>query len=109
MDRKVKTYADTPRVVRVKYSRELQPEDPEIADTLGWIYYKKNVFLIAISLLKESAEKLPEDPMVRFHLGMAYYKKGEHEPARTELEKSLKLAANHSGAEEARTVLQEME
>src|SRR5439155_22915746 len=40
-------------------AREQQPEEPNIADTLGWIYYKKNAYLRAATLLKEAAEKLP--------------------------------------------------
>ena len=39
-------------------AREQQPNDPSIADTLGWLYYKKNAYILANSLLKEAVEKL---------------------------------------------------
>ena len=58
-------------------AREQQPNDPHIADTLGWIYYKKNAYLLAVNLLKEAVEKLPNEPDVHFHYGMAQYKNGD--------------------------------
>jgi Flp pilus assembly protein TadD len=89
-------------------AREKLPEDPAIADTLGWIYYKKNTYLKAINLLKESSEKLGENPVVRYHLGMAYYKNGDKDQAKRELKTSLKLNTNYPGAEEAKKVLAEL-
>jgi hypothetical protein len=54
-------------------AKEELPNAPAVSDTLGWIFYKKNVYLKAIGLLTESAEKLPDNPVVHYHLGMAYY------------------------------------
>jgi tetratricopeptide (TPR) repeat protein len=88
-------------------AREQLPYDPLIADTLGWIYYKKNANLKAITLLKESAEKLRDQPVVRYHLGMAYHKQGNKEAAHIELEAALKLNPDFEGAEEARKALNE--
>lgn len=94
------TYAQT--------ARERQPDDPNIADTLGWIYYKKNAFLKAASILKEAAEKLPGNPVVLYHFGMAQYKNGDAAAAKKALEASLKLSHNFPGAEEARKTLAEL-
>ncbi|MBI5745822.1 MAG: tetratricopeptide repeat protein, partial [Nitrospirae bacterium] len=89
-------------------AREKLPEDPSIADTLGWIYYKKGAYLRSISLLKEGAEKLESNPLVRYHLGMAYYKNGDKDQAKKELAASLKQNSNYPGADEAKRVLQEL-
>jgi tetratricopeptide (TPR) repeat protein len=86
-------------------AREQSAEDPHIADTLGWIYYKKNAYLKAVSLLKEAAEKLPSDPVVQYHYGMAQDKNGNPEAAKKTLAASLKLNPNYPGADEARKVL----
>jgi tetratricopeptide (TPR) repeat protein len=86
-------------------AREALPDEPYIADTLGWIYYKKNVYLKAIDLLRESAEKLPNNPVVHYHLGMAYFKNSDKELARKTLELSLRLSQDYAGAEEARQTL----
>ena len=86
-------------------AREQQPDDPHIADTLGWIYYKKNAYLLAVSLLKEAAEKLSGDPVVQFHYGMAQYKNGDKAGAKKALQTSLKLSKDFSGSEEAQKTL----
>jgi Flp pilus assembly protein TadD len=70
-------------------AKEMAPEEPHIADTLGWILYKRGVYQRAFSLFKESAAKLPENPEIQYHLGMAYLKTGDKEAAR----KALTLAA----------------
>ena len=41
-------------------AREQQPNDSHIADTLGWIYYKKKRNLLAMNLLKEAVEKITQ-------------------------------------------------
>ncbi|MCI0567375.1 MAG: tetratricopeptide repeat protein, partial [Acidobacteria bacterium] len=86
-------------------AREQLPQDPSIADTLGWVYYKKNAYLRAIGFLKEAAEKMPDNPLVQYHLGMAYYKYGDNVSARKTLQLSLKLNRSFPGAEEARQTL----
>jgi tetratricopeptide (TPR) repeat protein len=88
-------------------AREQSSDDPHIADTLGWIYYQKNVYLKAVSLLKEAAEKLPSDPIVQYHYGMAQHKNGNPAAAKKILAASLKLNSNYPGADEARKVLSE--
>jgi tetratricopeptide (TPR) repeat protein len=86
-------------------AREQQPEDPHIADTLGWVYYKKNAYLLAVSLLKEATEKLPNDPVVQYHYGMAQYKNGDKAGAKRALQTSLKLSKDFSGSDEAQKTL----
>lgn len=91
-----------------KTAREQQPTDPSIADTLGWLYYKKNAYVLANSLLKEAVEKLPTNPLVQFHLGMTQYKNGDKEGAKKSLQTALKLDQNFPGSDEARKVLAEL-
>jgi len=86
-------------------AREQQPDDPHIADTLGWIYYKKNAYLLAVSLLKEAAEKLPAEAEIQYHYGMAQYKSGDKAEAKKALQASLKLSKNFPGSEEAQKTL----
>jgi tetratricopeptide (TPR) repeat protein len=86
-------------------AREQQPNDSHIADTLGWVYYKKNANLLAMSLLKEALEKLPNDPVIYFHYGMAQQKNGDQVGAKKSLQTALKLSETFSGSEEARKTL----
>jgi len=89
-------------------AREKMPQDANVADTLGWIYYKKNVYSTAITYLKEAAEKMPEQPVVRYHLGMAYYKNGNRDLARQELNRALSLSQDFEGAKEAKKALENL-
>jgi len=89
-------------------AREQRPEDSHIADTLGWIYYKKNAYLKAVTLLKEAAEKLSDNPIVQYHYGLAQQKNGDVAGAKKSLQASLKLSQTFSGANEARRILKEL-
>jgi tetratricopeptide (TPR) repeat protein len=84
------------------------PEDASVADTLGWVYYKKGLYDSAIAEFKASLAKAPENPTIMYHLGLAYYKKGEADKARAELERALKLGDKFDGAEEAKKTLAEI-
>jgi tetratricopeptide (TPR) repeat protein len=87
-------------------ARAQQADNPHIADTLGWIYYKKNAYLKAVSLLQEAAEKLPENPVVQYHLGMAQFKNGDRQKGKKALEAAFQLSPNFPGSEEAKATLE---
>jgi len=82
-------------------ARNLQPADGAIADTLGWILYKRADYQQALPLLQESASKLPDDPEVRFHLGMTYYMMNQMEPAKSAFQKSIASPNDFPDKEEA--------
>ena len=75
-------------------AKELLPDNPNAADTLGWVLYKKNVPSAAIGYLKEAESGLrPEDPQmgtVRQHLALAYEANGQPGQARLVLERALR-------------------
>ena len=54
-------------------AKALVPADPVIADTFGWILYKKRDYEKSLASLQASAMKLPNNPEIQFHLGMASY------------------------------------
>jgi len=89
-------------------AREQAPSDPNIADTLGWIYYKKNAYLKAVSFLREAADKLHGNPVVYYHLGMTQLKKGDNAEAKKALNTALKLSDKFPGVEDARKALAEL-
>jgi tetratricopeptide (TPR) repeat protein len=90
-------------------AREIAPDAPGLADTLGWIYYKKGAYVTAIGLLKESNERFKgSNPEVQYHLGMAYAKNGQKSLAVEALSKSLALEKNFNGRDEAKRTLDEL-
>jgi tetratricopeptide (TPR) repeat protein len=85
-----------------KKAREASPNEPHLADTLGWIAFKKSDYGNALPLLQESAGKLPDQPEIEFHVGMAHYMVGEEGPARIALQKAVDSSADFPGKDEAR-------
>ena len=83
-------------------AREAVPNDPNIADTLGWILFKKRDYGNALQLLQQSSTKLPDSPEVQFHMGMAHYMMGQEGPARLALQKAADASADFPGKDEAR-------
>lgn len=90
-------------------ARDLAPNDPSTADTLGWIAYKRRQYPWAVTLLAESAAKLTDSADVQFHLGMAHYMVGNESAARDSLSRALQLEKNFSGSNEAKQCLSVLE
>jgi tetratricopeptide (TPR) repeat protein len=86
-------------------AQKRMPNVPEVGDTLGYIYYKKNLASLAISTLKSSAAKDPGNAMYHYHLGLAYASSGDVAEARGALARALALKSDFDGAEQARSML----
>jgi tetratricopeptide (TPR) repeat protein len=92
------TTADLDRALTLaQRARSQAPDNPSIADTLSWIYIKKNLNDNAIRILDELVSDNPSQVTWRYHLAMALYQKGDHVRARKELETALR---NNPSAEE---------
>ena len=81
-------------------ARALLPYDPSVADTLGWILYKRGEYNRALGLIEESSAKLPGASEIQFHLGMTYYMMDEEEPARLALTQAGQASDEFPGKEE---------
>jgi tetratricopeptide (TPR) repeat protein len=80
------------------------PDDPSVDDTLGWVYYKKNLPALAVKPLEESIKKRPDSAEVLYHLGLTYAKLDDKTRAREALERALKLDPNVGGGEAKRVL-----
>lgn len=83
-------------------ARQLQPNDASVADTLGWILYKKGDYSHALNLLQESVGKLADNAEIQFHLGMANYMMGKIEPAKKALEHAVASATDFPGKDDCK-------
>ena len=72
-------------------AKQGMPGDPSVDDTLGWIYYKKDLPSLAVRPLEDSLKKLPDNAEVMYHLGVTYAKLGEKAKAREILTRAIKL------------------
>jgi tetratricopeptide (TPR) repeat protein len=76
-----------------------------VSDTLGWVYYKKGMWPLAITAFEQSVERDPRNPLYYYHLGLAFAKSGEDAKARQALQQALTLEPGFAGAEDAKRVL----
>jgi tetratricopeptide (TPR) repeat protein len=71
-------------------ARQQLPRDPNVADTLGWIYIKKNLSDDAIRIFREVVSTAPDNAAYHYHLAMALYQKGDKQGAKQALDEALK-------------------
>jgi tetratricopeptide (TPR) repeat protein len=95
-------------------AKEVLPESPSVADTLGYVMLKKKIPSAAISLFREAMDGYEKgDPVrsvVRYHLAQAYEVSGDRGRAIEELQLALAEAAafpERSAAEAMLKSLQE--
>jgi len=74
-------------------AKAMLPDNPNTADTLGWVLYKKGIPSAAIGYLQEADEgfdtRNPNFGVIRHHLALAYEANGESDKARSTLEGAL--------------------
>jgi Flp pilus assembly protein TadD len=70
-------------------ARQAMPNSPEVSDTLGWIYIKKNLSEDAVRVFKDLTAKVPSNPTFHYHYGMALLQKGDKPSAKREFELAL--------------------
>jgi tetratricopeptide (TPR) repeat protein len=89
-------------------AKALMPDDPNTADTLGWVLFRRGVPSAAIGYLKEAeAGVKPEDAtlgVIRHHLALAYEASGDKENARTTLDRAISAHEAFVEAQKARGV-----
>lgn len=84
-----------------KRARTIFPNNPNFADTLGWVMFKKGDYRNALPLLQEGAAKLTDNPEVQYHLAMVNYMMGDEVAARTALQKVVQPPVTFAQKEEA--------
>jgi len=88
----------------VRLAQGAVQNNPNVAgfiDTLGWVYYKKNLHSAAVEQLRKAvslneaqsrAANMAPSAAYHYHLGMALKEKGDKEESRRELETAIRLA-----------------
>lgn len=88
----------------VRLAQGVVQKYPNVAgfvDTLGWVYYKKNLHTAAVEQLRKAvsinetearAANTSPSAAYRYHLGMALKGKGDTEESRRELEASIRMS-----------------
>ena len=89
-------------------ARKKQPENPGIADTLGWVYYKLGNYVLARDQLQFAASKQPENSAFQYHLGMIYKETKQINDAQTALKKAIKASKDSNQKNKAQVALNEI-
>ena len=86
-------------------AHDLNPTEPSVTDTYGWVLYRQGKYQEAAELLAQSAAQAPDNGEIQFHLGMANYMMGRSEDARAALEKAVASPRDFAGKDEAKSRL----
>ena len=90
-------------------ARRHLPDDLSVTNTLGFVYFKKDLLVLAIPELKACVERAPDNPTYNHHLGLAYAKAGDRPQAVRHLRRALQLNGDFEGAGEAGALLKTLE
>jgi len=77
-------------------ARELAPDSADAQGTLGWVFYRKGLYSIALKHLREAVAKdgessAPNAAIRKYHLAMAYLKLGERDSGLKAMQAALKI------------------
>jgi len=89
-------------------ARQGMPNSPDVMDTLGWIYLKKNLSDDAIRTFKELVANSPNSASYHYHYGMALLQKGDKPSAKRELETAIRFNPSKDDGVKIRQLLASM-
>lgn len=72
----------------IQQAQSINPKDPAIMDSLGWVYFRMGQFEESISLLKQAFKLFP-DAEVAAHLGEVLWSTGKQQQAKDIWQKAL--------------------
>lgn len=95
-------------------AQQAEPENAEIADTVGYVYFKKGLYDPALEQFKYAVELSGrsdndgqiERPEYHYHMGLALKSLGRNDEAAPAFERALKLDDKFSNADDARRQLE---
>jgi tetratricopeptide (TPR) repeat protein len=91
LNAQAKTSLDQAMTLATRAQRQV-PNSPDVSDTLGYVYYQKNLNAEALQIFRKVVQDNPQNPTFHYHLAMALLKQGDKQGARDEAEKAMKNA-----------------
>jgi tetratricopeptide (TPR) repeat protein len=82
-------------------AKQLAPDDPAVNDTLGWTYFRRGLYTLALPYLQNATAKAGT-AVREYHLAMAYLKSGDPARGRQTLQVALKMNPSLPEAQTAR-------
>ncbi|WP_163834615.1 XrtA/PEP-CTERM system TPR-repeat protein PrsT [Spartinivicinus ruber] len=104
-------YMSTNKEKSLDYAKKaysLMPQQPEIADTYGWILLENNQVDEALKLLQQALAGAPNNGDIIYHYAVALAKKGKTKQAKEQLQTLLSKNMDFSEKSEAEKLLSEL-
>jgi tetratricopeptide (TPR) repeat protein len=73
-------------------AKKRAPDNADISDTLGYVYFRKNLNGEALRIFRQISQDHPQNATFHLHLAMALLKQGDKQAARDEAGKAMQLA-----------------
>jgi tetratricopeptide (TPR) repeat protein len=73
-------------------AKKRAPDSPDVSDTLGFVYFKKDLNSEALRIFRQLAQEHPQSSTFHLHLAMALSKQGDKQGARDEATKAIQSA-----------------
>lgn len=89
-------------------ARKSEPDSPNVADTLGWIYYKMGNYVLAKEQVKFATAKQPDNAVYQYHLGMIYKQMKQIPEAQAALKKAVRNRGDFKEKGQAQSALKEI-
>lgn len=84
------------------------PDSPDISDTLGYVYFQKNLNTEALQIFKDLVASHQNNATFHFHLAMALQRNGEKGAARDEARKALQFSTRPEQQSQIKTLLSQL-
>jgi tetratricopeptide (TPR) repeat protein len=89
-------------------AKQQLPDDPYIADTLGWVHYLRGSYTLAIPQFELALSEQPGNPTISYHLALALKGNNQSEKAAEILKETLEKHSSFAEREEAKALLAEL-
>jgi len=86
-------------------AQSVNPENPLVLDTLGWVYYKRGELNEAMAWLAKAQTKIPQNPIFNYHIGMVYHQQGNMAKAKEYLQFAAASKTGFDGKDQAQKTL----
>ena len=85
---------------------KMQPENPMVLDTLGWVYYRQGNLPQALVYTEEAVDKEENSPILNYHLAAVLHASGRILEAKTAVARALADGEDFHGRGDAEKLMQ---
>jgi Flp pilus assembly protein TadD len=89
-------------------AKQAMPDDPDVADTLGWVHYHRQSYSLAIVQFELALQSRPDNPTFAYHLALALNGNNRKEEAVKTIEKLLARDVEFADRKKAEELLAEL-